>query len=407
MKSPLARRFKTARQKIKMLVWPALLRLAWPVVWLRRRLRPHKISLSRVEGVIGGDGCPLAVLCGAVKQNKDYLLQLLFSSVTRETELGTVRLLDAFRPEFSRGKDFGLVVLETNQSLHGWLDDGGWFFIPCWVTGMVRLPLTEKVGRSDTLRTIKRKIRKHGFEYAVSRTEAQFKDFYENLHVPHISKIYGPAAFCQTYAEMWAKCAGEGFDLVLVRKQSRPDLVVAGCLILYEAAGPRLWALGVRDADLDLVQEGALSTLYYFCFDHVLKQGFGRLNMGGCRSFLRDGVLTFKKRLSQTLVHGRWEGFALKVLELTPATRLFLVNNPFLFQSKGRLFGAVFTEAPLTVATVAELDHDHFYPGMSRLLLYFFAGVETFQVADLPPELAARVEIRPAAGVVSGDLHLP
>ncbi|HSY20183.1 MAG TPA: hypothetical protein VK815_17695 [Candidatus Acidoferrales bacterium] len=394
------------RERFKWHVWPVIHRLAWPVVWLRRRLRPHKISMRRLEGGIAGSEHPLTMLFAA-KEHKAYLQELVFPKVTRETDLGVARLMDVFRPEYGRGKNAGMVILETNQSLHQWLDDGSWFFIPAWVVGEVRLPLPEKTLRSDTIRTIRRKIRKYGFEYEAVGTTEQFKDYYYNMHVPYITKIYGPAACVQSYEEMQTRCEAAGFDLILLRKKDRPDVFVSGCLIIYEAHGPRLWSFGVRDGNVELVQEGVLSALYLFCFEHLLKKGFAQVNMGGNRPFLRDGVLAIKKRISQTLLLGRWEGFALKVLELTPATKSFLVNNPFIFLANGRLHGAVFTTAPLTVTMVGELADEHFYPGLGKLLLFFFERNVRFQMSDLPPELAARVEIRAAAEVVSGHLHLP
>ncbi|HEV2693162.1 MAG TPA: hypothetical protein VG347_09735 [Verrucomicrobiae bacterium] len=396
-----------AARKFKARIWPTMLRLGWPLVWLRRRLRPHKISLSRIEGVVARGEQPLTMVLGVMNQNRDYLLQLAFQKITREEGPSQVRLLDAFRPEYSRGKNAGMVILETNQPLHGWLDDGCWFFIPSWVSGQLSLPLPEKVLRNDTLRTIRRKIVKHGYEYEVASTEERFNDFYENLHVPYVTKVYGSTANCQPRGEVWEKSISEGFDLIWIRKKSEPDKYLAACLMVYEAAAPRIWSFGVRDGNEELVQEGVLSALYLFCFEHLLKNGFTQINMGGSRPFLRDGVLIFKKRLSQTVAHARWEGFSLKILELTPAVKVFLVNNPFIFFANGRMHGAVFTEAPLTVEAVEELHRTNFYRGLSKLVLYFFNRDERFQAASLPPELAARVEIRSAAEVVSGRLHLP
>jgi len=407
MKHSAADRLASVRQSFQRHVWPELLRLAWPLFRRHRRLRRHRLSVSRIEGVVADGGHSLTVLCSATKQNREYLLRQLFAKVTRETAPATVRLPAAFRPGFRRRNNSGLVILETNRDLHQSLDAGGWFFIPAWVTGQVQLPSSAQTRRSGTTRNIHRKIRKHGFTCEVSRAEAQFKDFYDHMYVPYVTKTFGPAAYCQTCAEIWKKCSEGGFDLVLIRKPDRPEVFVAGCLIIYEAAGPRLCAFGVRDADMNLMREGVQSALYLFCFDHLWQTGFAQVNLGGSRPFLRDGVLALKKRLSQTLIQGRWDGFALKVLALTPATRFFLVNHPFILQANGRLLGAVFTEAPLTVATVTALDAEFFYPGLSKLLLYFFGDIAQFQSSSLPPELAARVEIRAAAAVVSGDLHLP
>jgi len=76
-----------------------------------------------------------------------------------------------------------------------------------------------------------------------------------------------------------------------------------------------------------LCAEGVLGRHVYFCFEHLHKKGFTHVNMGGSRPFLRDGVLTFKRKYSQVITAGRWEGFSLKILSLTPAAKTFLMNN--------------------------------------------------------------------------------
>jgi hypothetical protein len=401
MTQHLTYQLKAAGQKMKLRAWPVVVRLAGPAIWLRRRLRPQKISLCRMEGVAAAGGLPLAIRCGAEHQQKEYLRQLFFTGVTRETEPVTIRQSDAFRPQ--NGRNCGLVILETHQGLYEWLNDGGWFFLPQWVRGTVELPIAEKTLRNDTFRSIRRRIRQQEFEYTAVRTAEQFKDFYDNMHVPYITGTHGTAAVMRSHAELWARASEAGFDLIMVRKLSQPGVFLSGCLMIYEAEGPRLWTVGVRDGNIELVREGALSALYLFCFEHLVKQGFARVNLGGSRPFLQDGVLTLKKRLSQTISSGTWEGFALKVMELTPATRAFLAGNPFLFRIKDRFHGAVFSGAPLTAKTVVELERTHFYPGMDKLRLYFFEWNDQFRAADLPPEVAARVEVRKAAELVSSS----
>jgi hypothetical protein len=155
------------------------------------------------------------------------------------------------------------------------------------------------------------------------------------------------------------------------------------------------------------VQQGMLAALYIFCFEYLHEKGFKHVNMGGSRPFLRDGVLKFKRKFSQTVTNGRWEGFSLKILSLTPVVRTFLMNNPFIFFTRGLLHGAVFTDTPLTVKTVQQFDHDYYHPGLAKLVIYTLHEPETFTTAGLPPELAARIEIRPAGKLLSGRKHLP
>ena len=390
-----------AKDKFKFIVWPVLHRLASPLVWVRRRLKPHKIFLSRVEGTVKGGDQPVTLLCGLSGIHKHFFNDLIFAEEEpRETPLGQFRLLDVFRSKRKIEKDVDIVVLETNPSLHNWLDDGGWFFIPNWIAGEVMLPLTEKCLRHDTLKTTFRKIRKHGYEYIVTREEERFVDFYNNMHRPYVTMVYGKKATADTFAEQ--RAANEVFDLILIRKSSEPDLFLGGFLIIYDPDAPRFWSLGVRDANREYVQEGVLAALYVFAFEHAQKAGYTRINMGACRPRLRDGVLRFKKKFGHRIATARWGGTSLKISALTPSTKAFLRDNPFVFREKDDLLGAAFTDTPLSVKVVEELEHELFNPGLTRLIIYPLNEGETFTNASLPPELAGHVEIRTAQEIISG-----
>ena len=325
----------------------------------------------------------------------------MFNGPARMTGLGRVRLRDVFCKAPAPEHQADLVLLDTTEPLHEWRDDGSWFFIPTWVAGEVYLPVGEKWRNKD----IRRRIRKHGFEYVVTRDEERFKDFYYNMYMPYATKTYGPTARCHSYDEMWVK--RKDCDLLLIQKKNQPALFLTACVIIYEPTGPRMWSVGVRDGNREYVREGALAAAYHFSFEHLLKKGFTKVNMGWSRPFLKDGVLQFKKRLSQSVTAGRWQGFSLKVSSLTPAVKSFLVNNPFIFLANGRLHGAVFADTLLTLEKIMELDHDFFHPGMVRLCIYHFELNRSLEAACLPPELAARLELRPATELVSGELRPP
>ena len=394
-----------AQERFRAQVWPVIFRLAMPAVWLRRRLRPHKLPLCRYEGTAKGGDQPLTLLLGGEGLNHNYFLDLAFNGEPRKTDLGRVRLMDVFQANRKMEKDAPMVVLETNQSLHDWRNDGGWFFIPAWVTSEVALPIPEKCLRHDSIKTTFRKIRKHGYEYEVTRDEERFIDFYNNMHLPYITKEFGNRAKLDSFAEKRGQC--ELFDLVLLRKASQPDLFIAGFLIIYEPAGARVWSVGVRDGNMEHVQEGVLAALYIFSFEHLVKNGHKRTSMGSSRPCLRDGVLKFKRKMAHKIITSQWSGFSLRIFALTPGTKAFLLNNPFIFRQKERLYGAVFTESALTAESVAQLDKDHYHLGLTRLLLYSFNESENLTVTGLAPELSARVEIRPAKEIISGRLRLP
>jgi hypothetical protein len=383
--------------KFRLAAVPWLLRLGRPLILARRWLRPHKVMLAKVESVDGQP--PLAVLCSAASQNKNYFFHLAFGSSPRETVLGRARLRDLFRPNFAVEKNCSLVVVETNRSHYDWLKQDGWFFIPAWVNGEVNLPISEKFMKSESVKSDLRVIRRSGFAYAVTHDEARFHDYYHQMHRPFLRKTYGAEALLLTYDECRQK--SRTFDLLLVHKQSRPGHDLAGTLILYDHDCPRLWTVGVREDGEDHVRGGILAAMYHFSFQHLFASGVTRLNLGSSRALLRDGVLNFKKKLSQTITGGSWQGFALKIAALTPATKKFLLENPFIFSVGDALHGAVFVADELSVERLQQIDKDFFHPGLIRLVIYTFRDEETFSPATLPPPLAARVSIRRASELVT------
>lgn len=377
---------------------PWLLRLAAPLLAVKRWLRPYKISLTRVTGPVAGASDEFTILIGVdTPQNKNYLLKLAFGEAAAgETILGQFRLRDVMR---GPSPPASLVVLETTQAKHEAFDDGSWFFIPNWVSGEVALPVSEKTLRQDSIKSTFRKIRKFGFEYEIVTGEERYREYYRTMYLPFMQRQHGNRAFTDSLSERRAEA--ENFELLLLRRRAEPARALAGCMIIYEPAGARLWSFGVLDGNLELVQQGVLAAMYVFSFEHLAGKGCTKVNLGGSRPFLQDGVLKFKRKFSQLICAGRWEGFSLKINSLDAVTKTFLLNNPFIFGTSNRLRGAVFTEEILTPELVDRLDHDFYHAGLERLIIYTFRAGEAFTVAGLPPDLAARIEIRSAADLVA------
>ncbi len=379
-------------------ILPGLLRLGQPLILLRRWLRPHQILLGQVESVETGGRPPLAMLFSGANPSKSFFLGLAFEGSRRETDLGTVRLREVFHPGFAAEKHCALIAVETNQSHFAWLKQDGWFFIPIWVAGGVRLPVTKEAINNNSVKNDLRKIRRQELEYSVTQDEARFADFYHHMHVPFVQKTYGDEAVFDTLAEKRAQC--EKFDLLFVRKKDRPDYDLAGVLIVYEPAGPRFWSIGVRQDGVDHAREGVVAALYHFAFEYLAPK-HPWMSLGSSRAFLHDGVLNFKRKLSQSLDGGNWTGFALKVAALTPGAKNFLLKNPFIFLADGALHAAVFVDEVLSLEKIQRLHKDYFYPGLTRLVLHTFRDEETFAPATLPPPLAGCVTIRRASELIS------
>ncbi len=390
--------------KIHRTVVPALLRFGQPLVIARRWLRPQKIPLCRVEPTAKDDQPPLAILCSGASEHKNFFLNRAFAGSRRELNLGKAKLRDIFRSGFAGNKNCSLVAIETNQTHFLWLQQEGWFFMPVWVQGGVHLPLAEVITKNESVKSDQRKIKRNGLEYLITHDKAHFHDFYHEMHIPFIQKTHGDEAMFDSYAEKRAQC--ENYDLLLVHKKDRPDYTIAGMLIVYEPAGPRLWSLGVRQDGEDYVRQGILPALYSFSFAH-LSQRHSWVSLGSSRAFLHDGVLNFKRKFLLAITAGSWNGFALKITALTPATKSFLLKNPFIFQTENALHAAVFTEEKISAETIQRWHKEYFYSGLKHLVIHSFRDDETFSPVALPPALAGCVTIRRLGEWFKEPRHLP
>lgn len=388
-------------------VWPRLLRLATPLILIKRRLHPHQAVVERLTGKVRGADVDIEILCGLDKQIRHHVLKLIFENPPAvAANFGRLNVLKVFRAPEEISAGAGLALMPASESQHTWLDDGTWFSLPEWVRGAISLPLSEEVLRHDSVKTTNRLIRRHGYEYVIKRDEKAFEEFYYRMHEPYIRSIFGNEGACLD-SFLHKRAASENFELILVQKKSKPGEYLTGFLIIYDPEGPRLWSLGVRDANDDIVREGGISALYTFCFQYLTERGFTTANVGGSRPFLRDGILNFKRRRAQRIIACQWESFGLKILRFTPGVKSFLLQNPFIFRSNGRPHGAIFADAPLTAEKIIELHHKFFHPGFGRLIIWVIDDGDTGALPEPPPELAGQVEVRPARELLAENLHLP
>jgi hypothetical protein len=187
------------------------------------------------------------------------------------------------------------------------------------------------------------------------------------MYVPYISAVHGQGAFIRPYEEM--KSEFDDCELLLVRKETRS---IAGILITYEKPTPRLWSLGVRDADRRHVTEGAVTALFYFSFMHLERNGYRVASVGLTRPFLDDGVLRYKKKWGVRIVGTSADCFVLKVLSHTPGACGFVGSHPFIFRNGDALSGAIFVDSA-SASSPEELRRIHqrySTPGLAKLGLY-------------------------------------
>ncbi len=365
--------------------------------WLARcwhRIWPASVSFVQLSGTGTNCGLPLKVICSANRWNKNYLQGLLFAGVPLETKLGRCSLRKLFRAPPAEKNAASLLLVSVSPGQFSHFAQASYLFIPTWLRGEIKLPLPEKTLRRETIKADLRKLRQQDFGYEIARGGAAFREFFHQMNHPYIHAVHGDVAFTDWLAEhrRWLV----NYDILFVHRWSEPAKRLAGIVIIYEKTGPRLWTLGVREGGFGEVQNGVIAALYHFSFQYLQSRGFHSVRTGSSRAFLNDGVLKFKQKLANKIIGIYTVGFALKILQLDAAARSFLLANPFAIQDGNELRAVVFTETRLTTETVLRWLKDYLHPGFAGLVIYTFCEAETFALAQLPPELASKVQLRAA-----------
>lgn len=319
--------------------WLDRLRTSRIASWVRSALtllRGLRVEVWRVEGAEKSSGLPISMLCAADRETKAYLLDLVVDDSFRETFLGKrwIWSVSKLLPEIP---DCSLVAVAAQRSLMKCLHLQNSFFVPAWVELEIGLPIDERTMKRWTIRSDLRRIKKHDLRYALTAESEAIQDFYDNYYRPYIARVHGASAVILSRESILAK-VGQ-CELLRVIKQGA---VIAGMLIDRDRLRPRLWCLGVRDGSSDYIDQGALIAAYQFSFEYLTKEGFPKVGLGWCRALLRDGVLRYKSKWSPRIAGTTADGFAFSFPSCSRATQSFLLNNPFIFEKSGQLYGALF-----------------------------------------------------------------
>jgi len=305
---------------------------------VRQVLGRHRVLTWRLEGSERVSGHPLTVFFAGQFENKNYIADLAFDGSHTETACRKMWLWNVFKLAKERSGDYALVIIDVQVPWYRLFKSPHAFLIPCWIRGEVDLAVASgQFKRSESVKSDLRKIRQNDLQYRVTRDEHEFDHFYHRMYLPYVTRTFGDRAYSMTYAEMMKEL--DHCELLLV-KDDADD--VAGMILVYDGAEVRAWSLGVKDGDPAYVKAGALAALYYFSMSHLINKGYQRLHLGATRAFLRDGVLLYKKKWGTRIVGSSRRWFVLNPLRNIIGVKAFLANNPFVFESDGRLNGALF-----------------------------------------------------------------
>ncbi len=372
----------------------ALLPVTVPAFSLARRvpsvLAQFRMPLVRLEGAERNHGRPLAILTCARPEALPFLCDLVFSRVDRSEDWGPIRLRDMSRAAELAGKRADLAFVHADVSLARSLGASGFRLLPEWIDMSFDLstPLRETWRRagSKTLRENLRRIRKYGYEYVLTTERREFDRFYRQMYLPFIPERFGAAT--QVVGPHKMRRFFESGALLLVKRDGEP---VAGNIILVFGGQALSLVAGLRQGDRLLLRQSALAASYYFTLLWAESRRLRRVDFGGCRPLLRDGLVYFKKSWDMSVGPSRSGAnvYGLRLLRPSPAALDFLAGNPFIYLQGSRLRGFVLSASrgPMALSEVRELSRTLFIPGLEGLDIYSPPGFgsEAAEGADPGP----------------------
>ncbi len=325
--------------KVKDLYMPTLYKLAYV---LGKNLSLFYPVVYFFEGEEKDSRAPLSfVYAGFNSKTVDYWAGITLVSSYNKRSLG--RQLFNKVPSFLKANSIecDFLLMEHNRATLPFLPQEG-FRVPYWVSMEIDtlVPQEELLGEQQS--DIKRRIRKNGLSFIMTKDIDAFNDFYDNMFLPYIQDRHTFSAFVDS-REYLFKIFQSG-ELILIKKDEQ---VLAGGIVEYENGYAKFRRLGVRGAKWEYVQYGVLGAMYYFLSVEMKKRGCPKMHIGGTRPFLSDGVTKFKislaVRLDPVLKHSY---LLLVLLKESRGVKNFFVKHPFIFVNKeNKSCRAVFMEA--------------------------------------------------------------
>jgi hypothetical protein len=211
-------------------------------------------------------------------------------------------------------------------------------------------------------------IRKYSYDYVLSHRDQDFHEFYDQMYVPSMNARHGELA-----SPMSIGVAFQYFRHGWLFQVKRQDKWVSGVVCQPQQHLLNARILGVRNADPELIHQGAISAIYYAAIHWANQHGYEAVNFLGTDPYLRLGLFQQKRKwgaslsIPATLHRQIWIG----IQRITPAVSQFLKENPFVIEENGKLQGLVIVDDPHQVSAEAGQEWQNLYvtPGLSQLVI--------------------------------------
>jgi hypothetical protein len=326
------------------------------------------------------------VVAGRAAWLRPYLADTFFLSAPASEPLATTTIwgLPGALRGLAREADATLALLDSINARWSLARDH--LRLPTWVDlgRSATASRAEIFRRNESARSDLRHIHRAGLKARLSRDPADLDRYYGDYYVPTTLKRYGQHAFVHS-AHFLRDRYRNGF-LLWIEKDREP---IAGCLGEVRAGFVKMWSVGLRGGDQQWAKLGAYGAVYYFLGQQAHDLGAHAVGFGGCRPFLSDGVLRYKRKWGATLA-GRaamsYDDLCLGWTHFNPVVADLLDALSVVFLERGRLAALTCLAAagPAAARDAERRRHLMWTPGLGRLYIVGGRGWEANSTA--PPD---------------------
>lgn len=357
---------------------PSLRKLLSPVSFVASLVYSFRVELWLLTGKEKSSEDELVFLYAGNEWNKNYFANLAYDGSHSEKYLGTKWLWQIDIKRSYSDQPASMAVREIPASIRFLFQNKNDFRLPNMITVDMNIPenlpsfldyhtAVSPLARNHSLRTDMRKILRNDYTYEVTQELSGLNDFFSSMYLPYIKKVHDDEAVY--LAIEWIIRKFSPWEILFVKKG---DKKLGGVLLNYRKNKYHLRISGLKDGNLQYLQDGVSGALYFFALCHAQEKGYRVAGLGGVRPFLKDGVLNFKKKW-KPWVSGQYDRrFLLRVVSTTPGVKSFLVNNPFVYFEGSKLKGAVFIHDNQSAedADINKILKQYFIEGLSGMCLF-------------------------------------
>jgi hypothetical protein len=246
--------------------------------------------------------------------------------------------------------------------------DHDYLIVPEWVDTWLTVPNdpADLIHASHSVAKDLRLIRRNGITSLVSHSWADLELFYQAMYVPFILMRYGDQAVLRNIHQI-RRSFQEGGLLWAVREGQR----ITGMLFEQHGEVLHLLAEGTANGKWAPVKAGGIAALYYYAVEYARHAGCKRINFGGSRPTLNDGVLRYKCKWGMQLAakpDNRYD-FLVYWPRLNEPVASFLSSTPLVFHDQKSLSVLTMIESgrPVSADHARMMVRSLLTPGLHQL----------------------------------------